>query len=513
MSGSASRSADGGLTSMKPTFDHENAIENDALPNGAARHSNPLQGDADNRSVMWAVPALWAGSRSESPARHKEPANGVTSTEPAQQVTGHGATVAGDVTQRRTQSAEARYNVIDVGTVDEVSFVTDVCHADERLVDAAGELAMAAQFDVVRAARGQIAIIDKEREERRDTPPSPTSVAQYTTKLVLLDKQACDEHSRSDSPLCAAIASHSGKSGSFYVYKAAAAWRETTAVRRLLGQQDALQRNGPYGTEWERCIDELRTHCEQLRDIRALSLKAARAMAECEPLARTSKSHVLRHVSPEWRERFLAVSANSKTYAKACVLLAIFGMRPKELQDGVMVRCGRRVVGVKIHGAKVRATAGQPWRALYVPVDKFPAWFLDELRQGDAKVYAASASAMRSYLYRLSPKVFPPRSGEKQQVLSAYVLRHAVATDLRQEGWSSIELAAVLGERVEETARHYGLFRRGAKRGRQLGAGIIRDQVKTAIPVRAHDKQWLQDRKTPPRVKVELKTQGRVGQK
>lgn len=513
MSGSASKPANDGITSTKPTFDHEKATENEALPNGAARHSNPLQGDADNRSVMWAVPALWAGSRSESPARHKEPANGVTCTKPAQQVTGHGATVAGDVTQRRTQSAEVRCNVIDVGTVDEASFATDVCHADGRVFDVACERAMAAQFDVVRAGREQIAIIDKERKERRDTQPSPSSVAQYEKKLELLDKQACHEHSSSDSPLCAAIASHSAKSRSFYVYKAAAAWRETTAVRRLLTRQDALQRQGDYGAEWENCIDELHARCEQLRGIGALTLEAARTMANCKALAPTSKKDVLRHAPLGWRERFLEVSAQSKTYAAACALMAIFGMRPKELQDGVTVRCGRRVVGVKINGAKVRDTAGQPWRALYVPVEKFPTWFLDELSQGGAKVYAAPEAAMRSYLHRLSPRVFPPRSGKKQQVLSAYVLRHAVATDLRQEGWSSKELAAVLGERVEETARHYGLYRRGAKRGRQLSAGIIRDQVKTAIPVRARDKQWLQDSATPSRAKVKRIMHGRGGRK
>jgi integrase len=175
-------------------------------------------------------------------------------------------------------------------------------------------------------------------------------------------------------------------------------------------------------------------------------------------------------------------------------------MRPKEIENGVTVRHRHGIVGVKINGAKVRDTAGQPWRVLYVPADKFPAWFLDELGHGLAKVYAAPAAAMRSYLYRLSPKVFLPRSGANQQVLSAYVLRHAVATELRQEGWSEEKLAAVLGERVAETARHYGLYRRGARGGHQPEVAIVRDQVKTAIPVRVRDKHWLKE--VRPRRKV-----------
>jgi hypothetical protein len=509
MSGSASRSADGGLTSMKPTFDHENAIGNEALPNGATRHSNPLQGDADNRSVMWAVPALWAGSRSESPGRHKEPANGVTSTEPAQQVKGHGATVAGDVTQRRTPSAEVMRNVIDVGFVDEGSSANDACPFGDDVTGTVDKAAIAAQFEVVRKAREQIQAVHQARDKRRDTKPSAETVEQYEKKLVLLDKKAWREHAESASPLCAAIASLSGKRQSFYAYRAAAAWREIKAVRRLLTQQDALQRRGNYGADWLGCIDDLRTHCEQLREIQALTLKAARTMATRTPQPASSKKNVLRNAQLGWRERFLEASAKSKRYAAACVLLANCGMRPKEIEDGLTVRRGRRVVGVKINGAKVRDIAGQPWRVLFVPVEKFPAWFLDELGNGDAKVYAAPAAAMRSYLRRLSPKVFPPRSGAKQQLLSAYVLRHAVATDLRQQGWSDEELAAVLGERVAETARHYGLYRRGARGGRQPEAAIVRDQVKTAIPVRARDKHWLNEvRPTQKRSQAKRKAGG-----
>jgi hypothetical protein len=116
-----------------------------------------------------------------------------------------------------------------------------------------------------------------------NTQPSPTSIAQYKKKLELLDELAWDEHSWSDSLLCAAIASHAGKSRSFYVYKAAATWREITAVRQLLTQQDELQRNGNHGAEWEKCIDELHAHCEQLRDIGGLTLEAARNHLRARP--------------------------------------------------------------------------------------------------------------------------------------------------------------------------------------------------------------------------------------
>jgi hypothetical protein len=415
----------------------------------------------------------------------------VTGIEPAEQVRVPGATVAGDVTPRRTPSAEAACSVIDVGFVDDGSSANGACRFGYDVTDTAGKAAIAAQFEVVRKAREQIQAVQQARDKRRDTKPSADTVAQYQKKLGLLDKKAWRDHAESASPLCAAIASLSGNTQSFYAYRTVAAWREINAVRRLLMQQDALQRRGNCDDEWLGCIDDLRAHCDQLREIQALNLDMARTMANRTPETPNSKKNVLRHAQHGWRERFRKASAKSKRYAAACVLLDICGMRPKEIENGVTVRHRHGIVGVKIEGAKVRDIAGQPWRVLFVPADKFPAWFLDELGHGHAKVYAAPAAAMRSYLYRLSTKVFPPRPGAKQQLLSAYVLRHAVATDLRQEGWSEEELAAVLGERVAETARHYGLYRRGAKGGRQPEAAIVRDKVKTAIPVRARDKHWL----------------------
>lgn len=481
-----------GITSTKPSNDHENnAAGNRPLPNRLEPHSNPLVGSADNRSVMWADPAHRAGSRSESPSRHTEPAGGVPDTETAKQLRGAGATVAGDVPQRRTKSAVLGCDVIDKGSVDVQPHACDAFTADAIQTLAREQANRTAHLEIVRQARVLMQALDTERTRRRDTPPSSQTIEQYRKKLDRLDRRGCQDHSDSESPLCAAIASYSASSQSFYAYRAAAAWRETNVVRALLARQDALQRKGDWGSDWRDCVEGLRQHCQQLQEIQSLSVDVARTMADRSPLAQTSKKDVLIHAPPGWRERFLQASARSKKYAAACVLLAICGMRPKEIEDGLIVRRRGPIVGVKINGAKVRETAGQPWRVLYMPADKFPDSFLRQLGHGKTKVYAAPVAAMRAYLHRLSPKVFPARAGAKQLVLSAYVLRHAVATELRQHGWSDEQLAAVLGERVAETSRHYGLYRRHARGGHEPVPSILRDKVKTAIPVRPRDKSWL----------------------
>lgn len=120
------------------------------------------------------------------------------------------------------------------------------------------------------------------------------------------------------------------------------------------------------------------------------------------------------------------------------------------------------MVGIKILGAKVRETAGQSWRGIFIEAGKFPDWFLEGLGSAP-KTYSAPRGAMRNYLRRLSPEVFPKQGNKPQLILSSYVLRHAIATDLRQARWASVEITEVLGGRSAATSRWYGLRWRGSK--------------------------------------------------
>jgi hypothetical protein len=103
--------------------------------------------------------------------------------------------------------------------------------------------------------------------------------------------------------------------------------------------------------------------------------------------------------------------------------------------------------------------------------------------------------AMRSWLKRLSPLVFPVEDREPQLILSSYVLRHALITDLRQAGWDVVEMAKVLGERRAETAKWYGLNWRGARFRRTPDIAIERGTVETARPVVQRESDFLAKKK------------------
>jgi len=147
---------------------------------------------------------------------------------------------------------------------------------------------------------------------------------------------------------------------------------------------------------------------------------------------------------------------------------------------------------MKITGGKVRETAGQPWRVLSVPAEQLPTWFLEAIGTAPT-IVSAPTGAMRAYLGRLSTRVFDPRKDKSMPKLSAYMFRHALATDMRAAGWSSEEIAGALGQRSACTARWYGLRKRGSK-SPNAAVSVARGSVMTAVPVAPTDKSWLSRR-------------------
>jgi integrase len=97
---------------------------------------------------------------------------------------------------------------------------------------------------------------------------------------------------------------------------------------------------------------------------------------------------------------------------------------------------------------------------------------------------------MRKYLSRLSEKLFPRKNKSSTKVgplISAYLFRHALASDLCEDGWSEIAIASVLGHSVSETARQYGVRVRSRSQ-KTISVIIDPNHVETARKVRAQMK-------------------------
>jgi len=502
---------------------HEDNIAADfTLPLGEGIQENITVTCIPERAVMWAVPGS-PGSRSESPPAQEGTAGGVTPGEPAEQGSDGGATVAGPGAAELAQPAwqfvtEANGDEAGIGNEAgiglEGAFGSDgsgrEAAAPERPA-AHAKADRAPRYEVVMQARALMREIAQRRKKRQDTEPSAATVEKYKALAKVLLQRAVDmqvpEAMPAESPplpsLCVAIAGYAANASTFYTMRSAAAWVVQRKVAALLTRQDRLQRTGGVTAEeggslmlaeWEQCVDALGAAAQLLRDVQGMDLQHALELSAAVPVASRSKRLVLKKAEEGWRDEYFRVTAQSRQYRHAALLQGLCGMRPLELERGVIVSRRGPMVSIKILGAKVRETAGQPWRGVFIEARKFPDWFLEDLGSGP-KTYSAPRKAMRSYLGRLSPKVFPKQGDKPQLILSAYVLRHAIATDLRQAGWASEELAEVLGERCAATSRWYGLRWRGSKLRRSPEIGIERGTVQTARPVVKRESSFLASKK------------------
>lgn len=474
---------------------HEANIAADfTLPVGSRIHAVIRENFTVTRPVMWAGPGS-PGSRSERPPAQAGTAGGVPWEAPAQQGAERGATVAGPDQAKQAQPAWSngtegcaadgigREGFAHEGFVNEGLDAEEDAKAASASEGRVSDAAKAACFDTIRAVRQQMKERLARRKERKDTDPGASSRTKYTRQAKLLLRRTAQAPMVPGlSSLCVAIAEYAASASSFNTMRSAAKWWMLGKVEDLLRQQDRLQRQGGATEAWVQCVDRLGTAAQILRSLNDLDLDTARTLLALDAVAPQSKSDVVRRAQDGWREAVLQVTASSEKYRHAVVLQSLCGMRPAELEQGVRVWRRGPVVGVEIGGAKQRETAGQPWRKLFVQADRFPDWFLQELSR-QPKTYSAPADAMRSYLKRQSRKVFLSAAGEQQLILSSYVLRHAVATDLRQAGWGRGEIAEVLGERRAETTRWYGLRWRGSRFKREPDIAIERGMAEVALPV------------------------------
>ena len=440
MSAPAPRRTGATATPTEKAFDHDT---HGTLPNadGPARA---------NGSVMWAEPIpTGVGTRSGGPTV-MAPATAVTRGDVAQQQATSGAAVAGDLTQRRAQPAAAVIEMNDVGERDPFA---------KKLAAAIEATPRERKYGrrVGRLARATLAKDRKERAGRKDTKPSQRTVQNYKRKCDLIDARMESLQDPSEIPLHLALSRYAHKKQSFFAMRAALKWRAVEKIKSLLQAQHGMQSLGRYGFSWLRCVDAIGMAIREVAAIRALTWSDALALSNRVAERSNSKKHVLPRLGTDWRQRFLDANHSSRTYRSAGLLLLHCGLRPAELEEGIAVeRIGDRVQ-VQIRGAKVRDTAGQPWRRFALRASMLPQWFLTEL-DADKKTYVANADSMRTHLNRISKVLYPrSTSGAKDAViLSAYVFRHAFVTDLYLDGWTTEDIAAVLGETSADTVSWYG---------------------------------------------------------
>lgn len=341
-------------------------------------------------------------------------------------------------------------------------------------------------------AQKLLSALQETRGQRKDTEPSSSTVAGYQRDCQHLDAMQSKLGEVPGLPCLNVLVHYAPNKRTFYSYRAALTWRAVQELQSRLNARKALELNRGKLAVLD-LVPSIQAAMQELRCIRQLTHKECMQHSHAAAKKSRSKKDDLQYLDDQWRDRFMQHIQSSPTYKHASVLLRHCGMRPEELDKGVQVKLKKNKVVVGIEGAKVRETAGQPWRLLILDAQQLPAWFIHDLSAHKIMKVQVKKDNFRKYLNGLTERVLQGavRKNKTKVSLSAYLFRHQLATDLRENGWASEKIAAVLGESVAETTRHYGMRRRGSKSPKS-NVSIIRGSVQTARPVRSADKNGLQ---------------------
>jgi hypothetical protein len=391
---------------------------------------------------------------------------------------------------RQAMPVEAISNTV----IDAKKFVT-VKGASQfaTVTDMGSELTDAKAFDIVKNARALLKTDSDARISRRDTEPSASTIANYKRKCELIDDAVAAVQDAWASPLALVLSQYASSKQSFNAMRAALKWRSIWRIRMLISAQDAMQVATGRNNKWRGAVQNIHVAVRDFREIEALQHADCLMLSDRAIKGSKSKKNMLRMLKPDWRDHFLAMNEISPTYRAPGFLMRYCGLRPAELEHGVQVELRGHQLWVTIVGAKVRATAGQPWRNFAINAELLPEWLLQELvDSGGEKTYKANSNSMRAHLARISNSMYPRkhREGKNDIILSAYVFRHALATDMRINEWETEAIAAVLGESTAETLKWYG-SRQFTGSMDLHPVAIAKGSVTSARPVRALDRSGL----------------------
>ena len=344
-------------------------------------------------------------------------------------------------------------------------------------------------FAIVKKARLLISSEKEARKARKDTKASDSTLEDYAKKCARLDAEMALLQYPWGHPIEVVMSRHAPKKQTFSAMRSALKRRVLAQIAQALKAQDELQRNGNLSQPWQQMVRELQHCLHDAAVIDGLDRIQLLEMTGKQAVRSVSKRQQLRGLRDGWQDEFLALNERSPTYRSAGVLLRHCGLRPAELEKGAVVTADAGVVNVKIQGAKVRpGVAGQPWRQFALARESLPAWFIQALDAGGPMSVVAEPDGLRAHLARLSVKLFPRKgTGKKDVILSAYLFRHSLVTEMREEGWDTSDIAGVIGESTADTVAWYGMRRRSGGSVKPKKVVIVLGSIQTAVPVRPLD--------------------------
>jgi integrase len=193
---------------------------------------------------------------------------------------------------------------------------------------------------------------------------------------------------------------------------------------------------------------------------------------QAKPRSR-SKRHALAYLVrvPDWRAKlFEHIGERHRAAAAVC---ALSGARPCEVALGVEVTREADSLLLRIRGAKLTQSSGQPERVLRVALDSVEALYLAALAEAAPVTISTNPQALSAAVGRAGKKAFPlAKVG-----ISPYCWRHNFAASLIADTQAPVVVAQALGHLASDSQTAYTRVANGA-----LTSGVL--GVRATLPVR-----------------------------
>lgn len=288
---------------------------------------------------------------------------------------------------------------------------------------------------------------------------------------------------------------YAGTASTFYAYRAALRWHAAKRGRDAMNEYDKAKKSKDEATAadaWQRVLyaaADLKTYPKDaapgipapghvalgLADAKqegepAKAKREGRAATSTRETSKLKAANSIAKKYPDWRERlWLRLVEVDSPWLDHTAIAALTGARPDELRTA-RFKCEGNMLKISIEGAKVTEKTGQPWRFFTLENDASHE-FAHLFAKAGASLKTVDLpdgvtdypDAFSAALARAGKQVFP-----KADRMSGYVYRHAMASDLKADGFTRQAIAAVLGHAVTKTQDTYGRAIGGSAGKRKL---------------------------------------------
>lgn len=307
---------------------------------------------------------------------------------------------------------------------------------------------MTPDFETVKQARAWLGSQAELRAGEGTRAPNVDSAADYRKIMARLLKTG--------DPWAAA--SNTTKKSTYFKRRAAILHCLRDVIEVRLKEQDQLQRNNGLSDPEKRAKwDE---HVKALRYAMHLvgRIPDDHNIKEISP--RETKRKNLSKLPVNWREKLMD---RMPKYEAAMAVAALTGCRPVELKKfGAAVSFKEGKLKILILGAKLGENSGQEWREMTfdMPTDNPIAMRLGRLvlmNRDDLLVNIESEMNFTTSIRSAGRRAFPSFPDS----ITAYSLRHQVASDLKASDLSPDQVSQALGHSSGDTKGSYGIYSQG----------------------------------------------------